>query len=117
MVCFSLNFQLFCTIVQLLNSDWPANILADAHFRAQENGLSPMVFALFMRAWLGTRLLPRVRLKPKERGCITIACVIANLPHSVSRVCCSAQRLFMNLHVMTCECSINHILVMSILIV
>ena len=25
--------------MQLLDSDWPANILAGSHFRAQENGL------------------------------------------------------------------------------
>ena len=25
--------------MQLLDSDWPANILAGAHFRTQENGL------------------------------------------------------------------------------
>ena len=29
----------FKTITQLLDSDWPANILAGWHFRAQENGL------------------------------------------------------------------------------
>ena len=29
----------FKTITQLLDSDWPANILAGSHFRAQENGL------------------------------------------------------------------------------
>ena len=30
---------LFKTITQFLDSDWPANILAGLHFRAQENGL------------------------------------------------------------------------------
>ena len=38
-VCFFLDFQLFRTITQLLDFDWPANILAGWHFRAQENGL------------------------------------------------------------------------------
>ena len=37
--CPILSFTLFLiilTIMQLLNSDWPANILAGSHFRAQE---------------------------------------------------------------------------------
>ena len=38
-VCFFLDFQLFRTIMQLLDFDWPANILAGWHFQAQENGL------------------------------------------------------------------------------
>ena len=38
-VCFSLDFQLFRTIMQLLDSDWPANILAGVHSQTQENGL------------------------------------------------------------------------------
>ena len=38
-IWFSLDFQLFCTIMQLLDPYWPANILAGSHVRAQENGL------------------------------------------------------------------------------
>jgi len=38
-VCFTLDFQFFCTIMQLFDSDWPANILAALNFRAQENRL------------------------------------------------------------------------------
>ena len=37
--CFSLDFQFTCTITQLLDSDWPANILAKLNFRAQESQL------------------------------------------------------------------------------
>jgi len=39
LICFSLNFQLFRMIMQLFDSDWPANILVGAHFQTQENGL------------------------------------------------------------------------------
>ena len=35
-------FQYIHAIVQFLNSDWPANILAGSHFQAQETqALSP----------------------------------------------------------------------------
>ena len=35
-------FHCFKTIMQLFDSDWPANILAGSHFRAQETrALSP----------------------------------------------------------------------------
>jgi len=46
---FPSDFQFMCTIVQLLDFDWPANILARLNFRAQENGL-------LAQARLGTRL-------------------------------------------------------------
>jgi len=43
--------------MQLLDFDWPANILAGLNFRAQENRLCHQtVFALSARARLGTRL-------------------------------------------------------------
>jgi len=50
--------------MQLLDSDWTANILAGALFRTQENGLmSPdTVFVLLARAWLGTRLVKQLLL-------------------------------------------------------
>ena len=44
--------------MQLLDSDWPANILAGSHFRAQETrALSPDGVCALARARLGTRLL------------------------------------------------------------
>ena len=50
-------FQCFKTIMQLLDSDWPANILAGSHFRAQETrALSPDGVCALARARLGTRL-------------------------------------------------------------
>ena len=43
--------------MQLLDSDWPANILAGSHFRAQETrALSPDGVCALARARLGTRL-------------------------------------------------------------
>ena len=43
--------------MQLLDSDWPANILAGSHFRAQETrALSPDGVCTLARARLGTRL-------------------------------------------------------------
>ena len=38
-VYFSLDFQFICATMQLLDSDWPANILAGLNFQAQENQL------------------------------------------------------------------------------
>ena len=50
-------FQCFKAIIQLLDSDWPANILAGSHFRAQETqALSPDGVCALARAWLATRL-------------------------------------------------------------
>ena len=47
--------------MQLLDSDWPANILAGSHFRAQETrALSPDGVCALARARLGTRLLETV---------------------------------------------------------
>ena len=44
--------------MQLLDSDWPVNILAGSHFRAQETrALSPDGVCALARARLGTRLL------------------------------------------------------------
>ena len=44
--------------MQLVDSDWPANILAGSHFRAQETrALSPDGVCALARARLGTRLL------------------------------------------------------------
>ena len=45
--------------MQLLDSDWTANILVGLDFRAQENGLM-WVFALLVWAQLGTRLTLRI---------------------------------------------------------
>ena len=46
--------------MQLLDSDWPANILAGSHFRAQETrALSPDGVCALARARLGTRLAPQ----------------------------------------------------------
>ena len=43
--------------MQLVDSDWPANILAGSHFRAQETrALSPDGVCALARARLGTRL-------------------------------------------------------------
>ena len=43
--------------MQLLDSDWPADILAGSHFRAQETrALSPDGVCALARARLGTRL-------------------------------------------------------------
>ena len=43
--------------MQLLDSDWPANILAGSHFRAQETRtLSPDAVCALALAQLGTRL-------------------------------------------------------------
>ena len=43
--------------MQLLDSDWPANILAGSHFRAQETrALSPDGVCALARARLSTRL-------------------------------------------------------------
>ena len=43
--------------MQLLDSDWPANILAGSHFQAQETrALSPDGVCALARARLGTRL-------------------------------------------------------------
>ena len=50
-------FHCFKTIMQLLDSDWPANILAGSHFRAQETrALSPDGVCALARARMGTRL-------------------------------------------------------------
>ena len=44
--------------MQLLDSDWPANIFAGSHFRAQETGaLSPDTVSALAQAQLGTRLI------------------------------------------------------------
>ena len=44
--------------MQLLDSDWPANILAGSYFQAQETrALSPDGVCALERAWLDTRLL------------------------------------------------------------
>ena len=44
--------------MQLVDSDWPANILAGSHFRAQETrALSPDGVCALARAQLGTRLI------------------------------------------------------------
>ena len=43
--------------MQLVDSDWPTNILAGSHFRAQETrALSPDGVCALARARLGTRL-------------------------------------------------------------
>jgi len=54
-VCFYLNFQFTCAVMELLDSDWPANILAGLNFRAQENRPN-VVFELLERDLLGMRL-------------------------------------------------------------
>ena len=47
--------------MQLVDSDWPANILAGSHFQAQETRvLSPDGVCALARAWLGTRLVSGV---------------------------------------------------------
>ena len=47
--------------MQLLDSDWPANILAGSHFRAQETrALSPDGVCAFAGAPLGTRLCSHI---------------------------------------------------------
>ena len=57
LVIFEWFFTVLKTIMQLLDSDWPANILAGSHFRAQETGaLSPDGVCALARAQLGTRL-------------------------------------------------------------
>ena len=49
--------------MQFVDSDWPANILAGSHFRAQETqALSPDGVCGLARARLGTRLTTRVIL-------------------------------------------------------
>ena len=49
--------------MQLVDSDWPANILAGSHFRAQETrALSPDGVCALARARLGTRLACNISL-------------------------------------------------------
>ena len=55
---FRMVFHCFKSITQLLDSDWPANILAGSHFRAQETrALSPDGVCALARARLGMRLV------------------------------------------------------------
>ena len=55
----SFYFQCIHLIVQLVDSDWPANILAGLHFQAQESGaMSPDSVFVLLAQWLGMRLIP-----------------------------------------------------------
>ena len=59
-------FHCFKTIMQLVDSDWPANILAGSHFRAQETrALSPDGVCALARARLGTRLWSNISGLPQ----------------------------------------------------
>ena len=84
--------------MQLLDSDWPANILAASHFRAQETrALSPDGVCALARARLGTRLPPPVQCQSGDfpysytlyvviAAIIHISCVTTFIPGTLLHV-------------------------------
>ena len=61
---FGMVFQCFKTIMQLLDSDWSANILAGSRFRAQETrALPPDGVCALAQTRMGTRLSRELEIR------------------------------------------------------